>query len=89
VVVGSIILRFVGTLALVQKSAEITKFFLEPRPLQFAVGLAGGCELMGAAIDALSPSMSVGLMSQPTRRMLSIFSVAVRCGVLSSRTFRT
>ena len=53
VVVGNIILRFVGTLALVQKSAEITKFFLEPKPLQFAVGLAGGCELMGAAIGAL------------------------------------
>ena len=49
----SLILRFVGALALVQKSAEITKFFLEPRPLQFAVGLAGGCELVGAAIDAL------------------------------------
>ena len=31
----------------------ITKFFLEPKPLQFAVGLAGGCELMGAAINAL------------------------------------
>ena len=27
VAVGSIVLRFVGTLALVQKSAEITKFF--------------------------------------------------------------
>jgi len=53
VVVGNIILRFVGTLALVQKSAEITKFILEPKPLQFAVGLAGGCELMGAAIGAL------------------------------------
>jgi len=53
VVVGNIILRFVGSLALVQKSAEITKYFLEPRPLQSAVGLAGGCELMGAAIDAL------------------------------------
>ena len=52
-VVGNIILRFVGTLALVQKSAEITKFFLEPKPLQFAVGLAGGCELMGAAIGAM------------------------------------
>ena len=52
-VVGNIILRFVGTLALVQKSAEIAKFFLEPRPLQFALGLAGGCELMGAAIGSL------------------------------------
>jgi len=89
VVVGNIILRFVGTLALVQKSAEITKFFLEPRPLQFAVGLAGGCELMGAAIDALLSETLVGLMSQPTRRMLSILSVAVRCGVLSSSIFRT
>jgi len=52
VVVGSILLRFVGTLALIQKSAEISSFFLEPRPLQFAVGLAGGCELMAAAITA-------------------------------------
>jgi len=53
VVVGSTTLRFAGTLALVQKSAEITKSFLVPIPLQFAVGLAGGCELMGAAIGAL------------------------------------
>ena len=45
VVVGRIMLRFVGTLALVQKSAET--------PLQVALGLAGGCELMGAAIGAL------------------------------------
>jgi len=52
VVVGSILLRFVGTLALIQKSTEISAFFLEPRPLQFAVGLAGGCELMAAAITA-------------------------------------
>jgi hypothetical protein len=43
VVVGSIILRFVGTLALIQQSARITSHFLEPKPLQFAVGLAGGC----------------------------------------------
>ena len=53
VVVGSIILRFVGTLALVQQSAKITSFFLEPKPLQFAVGLAGGCELMVSAVTAL------------------------------------
>ena len=53
VVVGNIILRFVGTLALVQQSAKITKFFLEPKPLQFAVGLAGGCELMVSAVSAL------------------------------------
>jgi len=52
VVVGSILLRFVGTLSLIKKSAEISAFFLEPRPLQFAVGLAGGCELMAAAITA-------------------------------------
>ena len=53
VVVGSIILRFVGTLALVQQSARIASHFLEPKPLQFAVGLAGGCELMISAITAL------------------------------------
>ena len=53
VVVGSIILRFVGTLALIQQSARITSHFLEPKPLQFAVGLAGGCELMISAITAL------------------------------------
>jgi len=53
VVVGSIILRFVGTPALVQQSARTTSHFLEPKPLQFAVGLAGGCELMISAITAL------------------------------------
>jgi hypothetical protein len=52
VVVGNIVLRFVGTLVLVQQSAKITKFFLEPKPLQFA-GLAGGCELMVSAVTAL------------------------------------
>jgi len=52
VVVGSILLRFVGTLALIKKSAEISAFFLKPRPLQFAVGLTGGCELMAVAIAA-------------------------------------
>ena len=53
VVVGSIIMRFVGTLALVQQPARVTSNFLEPKPLQFAVGLAGGCELMILAITAL------------------------------------
>ena len=43
----TIILRFVGTLLL------ITAFFLEPKPLQIAVGLAGGCELMVSAVTAL------------------------------------
>ena len=52
VVVGSILLRFVGTLALVKKSAGLSAFFLGPRPLRFAVKLAGGCELMAAAITA-------------------------------------
>jgi len=52
VAVGSILLRFVGTLTLTKKSTEISAFFLEPRSLQFAVGLAGGCELMAAAITA-------------------------------------
>ena len=53
VVVGSTALGFVGTLTLVQQSARITSHFLEPKPLQFAVGLAGGCELMISAIAAL------------------------------------
>ena len=61
-------------------TAGITKFFLEPKPLQFAVGLAGGCELMGAAIGALL-SEHVG--------WVDVAADAVRCGVLSSRTFRT
>ena len=52
VVVGSILLRFVGTLALVKKSAGLSAFFLGPRPLRFAVKLAGGCELMAAASTA-------------------------------------
>jgi len=53
VLVGRTILRFVGTLALVKKSAEITSFLLKPKQLQFAVGIAGGCELMGADIGTL------------------------------------
>jgi len=53
IAVGSIILRFVGTLALVRQSARTTSNFLEPKPLQFAVGLAGGCELMISAITVL------------------------------------
>jgi len=40
VAVGSILMRFVGTLALIKKSAEISVFSLGPRPLKFAVGLA-------------------------------------------------
>ena len=53
-------------------------FFLEPK-LLLAVGLAGGCELMGAAIGALL-SEHVG--------WVDVAADAVRCGVLSSRTFR-
>ena len=46
VAVGSILMRFVGTLALIKKSAEISVFFLGPRPLKFAVGLELELELV-------------------------------------------
>jgi hypothetical protein len=52
IVVGSVIMRLVGSLAIQKESASINKYFLEPKPLQFGVGVQGGCELMASAIEA-------------------------------------
>ena len=52
IVVGSVLMRLVGSLAIQKESSSINKYFLEPRPLQFGVGVQGGCELMASAIDA-------------------------------------
>ena len=52
IVVGHILLRFVGSLALAKEAPAIRDFFLKPVPLQFGVGVQGGCELMAAAISS-------------------------------------
>ena len=45
-------MRLVGSLALQKEGDAIVRYFTEPRPIQFGVGVQGGCELMAAAIDA-------------------------------------
>ena len=52
VVVGAVLMRLVGSLALQKEGDAIVRYFTEPRPIQFGVGVQGGCELMAAAIDA-------------------------------------
>ena len=52
IVVGSVLMRLVGSLAIQKESAAINKYFLQPRPLQFGVGVQGGCELMASAIES-------------------------------------
>ena len=52
IVVGHVLLRLVGSLALSLLRPEIITFFLKPKPLQFGQFLPGGCELMAAAIRA-------------------------------------
>jgi hypothetical protein len=64
IVVGSVLMRLVGSLAIQKESAAINKYFLQPRPLQFGVGVQGGCELMASAIEA-------HLRANPTSIVLS------------------
>ena len=62
IVVGSVLMRLVGSLAIRKESAAITQYFLSldtdiaapspTRPFQFGVGVQGGCELMASAIEA-------------------------------------
>jgi hypothetical protein len=52
IVVGAVLLRLIGSLALQKESAAINRYFLEPHPIQFGVGVQGGCELMAAAVEA-------------------------------------
>ena len=52
IVVGNILLRLLGSMALAKESENIQDFFLKPRPLQFGVGVQGGCEVVAAAITA-------------------------------------
>jgi hypothetical protein len=52
IVFGSVLLRLIGSLALQKKITAISRYFLEPRPVQFRVGVQGWCELMAAAAEA-------------------------------------
>jgi hypothetical protein len=52
IVVGAVLLRLIGSLALQKENTAISRYFLEPRPIQFGVGVQGGCELMAAAVEA-------------------------------------
>ena len=52
IVVGNILLRLIGSMALAMESENIQVFFLKPRPLQFGVGVQGGCGVVAAAITA-------------------------------------
>jgi hypothetical protein len=52
IVVGAVLLRLIGSLALQKESTAINRYFLEPHPIQFGVGVQGGCELMAAAVEA-------------------------------------
>ena len=65
IVVGHILLRFVGSLALSKEASPIRDFF---KPVQFGVGVQGGCELVAASISsflALHPgSVDIGCDAQ-------------------------
>jgi hypothetical protein len=50
IVVGHILLRLIGSLAVTSLSEDINNFFLKPSATQFGVGVPGGCELMATAI---------------------------------------
>ena len=52
IVIGHVLLRLIGSLALSELADDVRNFFLKPVPLQFGVGVASGCELMAAAISA-------------------------------------
>jgi len=52
IVVGHVIMRLLGGLALKAVSPGVISFFLQPKALQFGISVAGGCELMAAAIRA-------------------------------------
>ena len=52
IVIGHVLLRLLGSIALSTLTKETKAFFLEPKPLQFGVGVASGCELVAAAISA-------------------------------------
>jgi hypothetical protein len=47
-----VLLRLIGSLALQKENTAISRYFLEPRPIEFGVGVLGGCELMAAAVEA-------------------------------------
>jgi hypothetical protein len=47
-----VLLRLIGSPALQKESTAISRYFLEPRPIQFGVGVQGGCELLAAAVEA-------------------------------------
>jgi hypothetical protein len=51
IVIGRILLRLIGSLAMSELSTDIQAFFLKPSSaIQFGVGMQGGCELMATAI---------------------------------------
>jgi hypothetical protein len=50
IVVGHVLLRLIGSLAVTSLSEDINNFFLKPSATQFGVGVPGGCELMATAI---------------------------------------
>ncbi len=51
IVVGHVLLRLIGSLAMPTLSGDIQRYFLQPDSvLQFGVGVQGGCELMAMAI---------------------------------------
>ena len=52
IVIGHVLLRLIGSLALKLLSPSVQKYFLQPSALQFGVGVSGGCEIMVAAISA-------------------------------------
>ena len=51
IVVGHVILRLIGSVAVRHLSADIQDYFLSPSAVQFGVGVSGGCELMASAIN--------------------------------------
>ena len=67
VVVGSIILRFVGTLALDQTSARSPSFFWNRSRCSSRWASPVGASSWVQLLAPCSPNMSVGLMSQPTQ----------------------
>ena len=52
IVIGHVLCRLLGSHALGKLKTDVQKYFLEPAPLQFGVGVASGCELVAAAISA-------------------------------------
>ena len=52
IVIGHVFLRLLGSLALSELQGDIHDFFLKPKPLQFGVGVAAGCETVAAVISA-------------------------------------